>query len=158
MENGVQLLAARPHLSANGGGGGRTSTQMVSARHTSCSHRLRIMNPSSPSRQPVENVCATTSETPIILMPADGKQTPTKSPCTTQTSRQPDFHINKISADPSPMLNSPYEPSPDEPHPLSNSGKTGSNYPLSIAHSMRSPHRYPSYRPNAECPSRKVES
>ena len=126
------------------------------SRHASCRHRLRTMDPSSgpPPRQPLKNGGTTTNDAPVILAPAEGGPNPTKSRCTTKNSNS--RSANKNSVKPILMLNSPRKLSPDEPRPLSNSGNTDGDHTLHIAHSMRSPCQYPSYRPNAERPSRKV--
>ena len=121
--------------------------------HGACRHRLRLMDPSSsPLRcQPVKNIGGTTNNASAIPAPTNGGPI---SPGTTRDSRQSDFHTKRISVEPSPVLDSPHGLSPDEP--IFDSGNTHGDHPLPIAHNMRSPCQYPPYRPNAECPSRKV--
>jgi len=111
--------------------------------HASCSYRLRAVDmpfSHSPLRPPIENANAATSRASISQVPTDGKSTPTNS-------SRPNPQSHKTPANPILTPSAPHpavphgpcdplhEPSPDEPHILSNTGNSHVD-PISIAHCL----------------------
>ena len=77
-----------------------------------------------------------TGDVPTPLMsPISGELSPAEPPDTPQDLDQPNPQAHEVPAEPTPVLSSPHEPSPDEPRALPNPGSLDSDHLLSVTHS-----------------------